>query len=77
MPPATEEWTLNHWITSEVLVLSFMKTTSAVELRKDCKVVNGRRGEISEKTTVVGQAEDEIHSDKDGSNEVAFLVAQW
>ena len=54
-----------------------MKTTSAVELRKDCKVVNGRRGEISEKTTVVGQAEDEIHSDKDGSNEVAFLVAQW
>lgn len=63
MPPATEEWTLNHWITSEVLVLSFMKTTSAVELRIESKVVNGGWQEISEKTTVVGQAGDESHSD--------------
>ena len=53
MPPATEEWTLNHWITSEVLVLSFMKTTSAVELRIESMVVNGGWREISEKTTVV------------------------
>ena len=63
MPPATEAWTLNHWITREDLVLSFMKTTSAVELRIESKVVNGGWQEISEKTTVVGQAGDESHSD--------------
>ena len=40
-----------------------MKTTSAVELRIESKVVNGGWGEISEKTTVVGQAGDESHSD--------------
>ena len=63
MPPATEEWTLNHWITREDLVLSFMKTTSVAELRIESKVVNSGWGEISEKTTVVGQAGDESHSD--------------
>ena len=63
VPPATEAWTLNHWITREDFVLSFMKTTSAVELRIESKVVNGGWREISEKTTVVGQAGDESHSD--------------
>ena len=45
------------------LVLSFMKTTSAVEVRIDSKVGNGGWGEISEKTTVGGQAGDESHPD--------------
>ena len=58
-----EKWSLNHWATREGLALSFMKTTSTVELRIDSKVVNGGSGEISEKTTVVGQAGDESHSD--------------
>ena len=62
-PLPTEEWSINHWTTREVLVLSFMKTTSAVELRIDSKVVNGGWGEVSEKTTVVGQAGNESHSD--------------
>ena len=58
-----KKWSLNHWATREDLALSFMKATSAVELRIDSNVVNGGRGEISEKTTVVGQAGDESHSD--------------
>ena len=40
-PPAMEKWSLNHWTTREDLALSFMKTTAAVELRTDSKVING------------------------------------
>ena len=59
--PAAEEWTLNHWTTRDVLVLSFMKPTSAVEVRIDSSVGNGGWGEIGEETTVAGQAGEESH----------------